>query len=88
MFNSDPLITGSEARSRRSSTTLLARMEALTGADDALPSARMLVAWAHGFITMELAGAFRLGGDVDAAWEFGLSRVLSALATGGHEPLP
>ncbi|TDO66856.1 TetR family transcriptional regulator [Kribbella sp. VKM Ac-2571] len=80
MFNSDPLIAGSEARSRRSSTTLLARMEALTGADDALPAARMLVAWAHGFITMELAGAFRLGGDVDAAWDFGLTRILTALA--------
>jgi AcrR family transcriptional regulator len=88
MFTSDPLIGGAEARSRRSSTTLLDRMEALAGADDALPSARMLVAWAHGFITMELAGAFRLGGDVDVAWDFGLSRVLTALATGGREPLP
>jgi hypothetical protein len=41
----------------------------------------MLVAWTRGFITMELAGAFRLGGNVDAAWDFGLSRVLTALAT-------
>jgi hypothetical protein len=39
----------------------------------------MIVAWAHGFITMELAGAFRLGGDVDQAWDFGLDRILTAV---------
>jgi hypothetical protein len=37
------------------------------------------VAWANGFITMELAGAFRLGGDVQQAWDFGLDRVLAAV---------
>ena len=29
---------------------------------EALEGARTIVAWAHGFVTMELAGAFRLGG--------------------------
>jgi hypothetical protein len=28
---------------------------------------------------MELAGAFRLGGDVEQAWDFGLSRILTAV---------
>ena len=46
---------------------------------DALPAARTIVAWTHGFISMELAGAFRLGGDVEQAWEFGLDRILTAV---------
>ena len=42
------------------------------------------MAWAHGFIVMELAGAFRLGGDVEQAWDFGLDRILAAVrGTGG-----
>jgi hypothetical protein len=43
----------------------------------------MIVAWANGFITMELAGAFRLGGDVQQAWEFGLDRILAAVRAVG-----
>lgn len=46
---------------------------------DPLPAARTLTAWAHGFCTMEQAGAFQLGGDVDAAFEFGLSTLVDAL---------
>jgi hypothetical protein len=38
------------------------------------------VAWANGFIAMELAGAFRLGGDVDRAWEYGIDHVATAIA--------
>ncbi len=37
--------------------------------------ARLITAWATGFIDMELAGAFQLGGDVDRAFEFGLERL-------------
>ena len=45
----------------------------------AMTAARTIVAWAHGVITMELAGAFRLGGDVEQAWDFGLDRMLAAV---------
>lgn len=46
----------------------------LVGADE-LKAARLVTAWATGFIQMELAGAFRLGGDVDQAFEYGLDRL-------------
>jgi hypothetical protein len=29
---------------------------------------------------MELAGSFRLGGDLEQAWTFGLDRILAAIA--------
>jgi AcrR family transcriptional regulator len=82
-------LPGATARSVRSSATFLRVMEELAGPQHALPAARTIVAWAHGFITMELAGAFRLGGDVEQAWDFGLDRILTAVrgtgaADGGH----
>ena len=54
-------------------------MRALSGEVDALESARTFVAWAHGFVTMELAGAFRLGGDLDAAYAFGIESILAGV---------
>jgi AcrR family transcriptional regulator len=74
-----PAIPGATERSVRSSATLLRLVAEVAGPGQALPAARMLVAWAHGFITMELAGAFRLGGDMEQAWDFGLDRVLAAI---------
>ena len=62
------------------STTMLRLARDLVGAEDALPAARTLTAWASGFIAMDLAGAFRLGGDVDAAFEYGLGMLVDALA--------
>ena len=58
---------------------IVRRMEELVGSERALEAARTLVAWAHGFVSMELAGAFRLGGDVDAAFAFGASAVLEGV---------
>jgi AcrR family transcriptional regulator len=74
---------GATERSARSSATLLRVVTELAGPEHALPTARTIVAWAHGFISMELAGAFRLGGDVDQAWNFGLDQILTALHRAG-----
>lgn len=40
---------------------------------------RTLVAFLHGFVSMEIAEAFRLGGNVDEAFEDGLSTILATL---------
>jgi AcrR family transcriptional regulator len=53
----------------------------LAGPEHALDAARTLTAWANGFIGMELSGAFNLGGDVDAAWDYGLARIVEAIAS-------
>jgi AcrR family transcriptional regulator len=70
---------GAAERAARSSATFLRTVAELAGSQHALLAARTLVAWANGFIMMELAGAFRLGGDVEQAWTFGLDRVLAAI---------
>jgi len=46
-----------------------------------LEAARSTVAWARGFIEMELTGAFRLGGDVEAAYQYGIERITDAVET-------
>lgn len=63
---------------------LLRTVATLAGPDDALEAARTVVAWASGFISMELAGAFRLGGDVDAAYAWGIERLGAAIAGRPH----
>ncbi|MDG4832551.1 TetR-like C-terminal domain-containing protein [Solwaraspora sp. WMMD1047] len=52
----------------------------LAGQRHALEAARTVTAWANGFISMELAGAFNLGGDIDRAFEFGITCLGDALA--------
>ena len=52
--------------------------------EEPLDAARLFVAFAHGFVTMELAGAFRLGGDVDRAWRIGVATIVDAVAA--HRP--
>jgi AcrR family transcriptional regulator len=64
----------------RASAPVLRVSEQLAGSEQALEAARTIVAWAHGFIDMELSGAFRLGGDVDAAYEFGITTIARALS--------
>jgi hypothetical protein len=58
---------------------LLGVLVSLRGAEQALPAARLLVAFLHGFVSMELSGAFRLGGSVDDAFEFGVNTLVDAL---------
>jgi len=53
--------------------------EALAGAEHSLEAARTITAWAHGFVAMELAGAFRMGGNIDEAFTFGAARLGEAL---------
>lgn len=56
----------------------------LVGGAEALEAARLVTAWATGFITMELAGAFRLDGDLERAFEFGLEHLSLALSPAGN----
>jgi AcrR family transcriptional regulator len=55
-------------------------MARLAGDAAALEGARTLVAWSHGFVSMELAGAFRLGGDLDVAYAFGIDSILTGVS--------
>jgi AcrR family transcriptional regulator len=49
------------------------------GEPDALEAARLMTAWATGFLWMEISGAFRLGGDVDRSFAYGLTQIRRAL---------
>lgn len=64
---------------QRSAAPLIRAASALVGDDDALDAARLFTAWATGFLQMELAGAFRLGGDVDRAFDYGLRHLIAGL---------
>ena len=66
----------------KASAPVIDTTERLAGTDHALEAARTVVAWANGFIAMELAGAFRLGGDVDRAFDYGIDRLGVAIDTG------
>ena len=52
----------------------------LVGEAEELAAARLITAWATGFISMELAGAFQLGGDVEEAFEYALKRLTATLS--------
>jgi AcrR family transcriptional regulator len=59
---------------------LLEVTERLVGPERALEAARLVTAFAHGFVSMEITGAFRLGGDVDQAFRYGVGVLVDALA--------
>ena len=63
----------------RNSEPILRAARDLVGEDDALEAARTITAWASGFVGMELAGAFRLGGDVDRAFDYGVEALTRGL---------
>jgi len=64
---------------RRSVSPLLDAVAELTGPEHALDGARMVTAWATGYLTLERTDRLRLGGDIDAAWTWGLNRIVAAL---------
>lgn len=64
----------------RASAPVLRIAAELVGETEALEAARLITAWATGFLSMELAGAFRLGGDLDGAYEYAVARLTDALA--------
>ncbi|WP_400993426.1 TetR/AcrR family transcriptional regulator [Agromyces sp. GXQ0307] len=77
-----PLPESARARGsamERASAAILEAARRLSGEARALESARTITAWMHGFVTMELAGAFRLGGSVDDAWDYGLEHLIRGL---------
>ncbi|MHA7987012.1 TetR/AcrR family transcriptional regulator [Rathayibacter sp. CAU 1779] len=73
----------------RSATAVLAASQRLAGPDAALDAARTITAWAYGFLTMELAGAFQLGGDPEAAFDYGAEAIARSIdarkAASAHE---
>jgi len=71
-------VDGAEAAMARASVPLRATTE-IVGPDAALDAARLLTAWATGFVSMELSGSFRFDGDLDRAFEYGLERLVAGL---------
>jgi AcrR family transcriptional regulator len=68
---------------------LIEAVTELAGPEHALDASRTLTAACFGFVTMELAGAFRLGGSVEGAWKYLVEALLRALAGQPEEaPLP
>jgi AcrR family transcriptional regulator len=63
---------------------IVSAMSRLGGGERALEAARTMVSWAHGFVSMEQAGAFRLGGDVDAAYAYGIEIILAGVSAREH----
>jgi AcrR family transcriptional regulator len=74
----------SPERNAAAAAPLLSLAERLVGATHALEAARLVTAFAHGFVSMELTGAFRLGGDVDEAYRYGVDVLVEAIAQRGN----
>lgn len=70
------------ALAERAVQPLFQAVAALAGDEHQLEAARTIVAWTRGFVDMELADAFKLGGDVEAAYEYGVERLIDAIAAG------
>lgn len=71
---------------RASSVAVVTAAADLVGEEHALDAARTFTAWANGFVSMEISGAFRLGGDVDRAFDFGVEAVVDAVGRAASAP--
>jgi AcrR family transcriptional regulator len=60
---------------------VLAALMPLVGKAHALRAARTVTAFLHGYVTMEMTGAFRLGGNVDRDFSHALDAVLRGIRT-------
>jgi AcrR family transcriptional regulator len=65
----------------RATGPVLTLAERLVGREQALEAARLVTAFTNGFISMELVGAFRLGGDLDGSYRYGVNALVDALAS-------
>jgi AcrR family transcriptional regulator len=61
---------------------LLAITHRMVGPTAALPAARLLTALLHGWVSMELSGAFGFGGDLEAAFDYALGAAIEGIESG------
>jgi AcrR family transcriptional regulator len=60
---------------------LLSLLTPALGKETASYAARLLVSYLHGFLSMELTKTFRLGGNGNDAFQYGLRKTVSCLLT-------
>lgn len=73
------------ARYATAAAPILGVTEALAGPEHALEAARTVTAWAFGFLRMELAGGFQLGGEVPRAFDFGIRTLIAGIGRSADE---
>jgi AcrR family transcriptional regulator len=80
IMNVDAETTDEGKRARAAAVGFaLPPLASLVGEEHALAAARVLTPFLHGFVSMELAGGFRLGGGVEAAFDFGVTTIIDGL---------
>jgi len=77
-IDADRSEAGTAARAAAVAASMPA-LVALVGERDALAAARIVTPFLHGFVSMEIAGTFRLGGGLDAAFEHGVETILRGM---------
>ena len=79
-------VDGAAESMARASVPILTATRELVGPAAALDAARLVTAWATGFLNMELSGSFRFEGDLDRAFEYGLDRLTAGLRANERAP--